>query len=99
MIGGIITEVIQQPGRIFLNVQDETYPKDRCGIYVEKNADSERIEVGDKVWWQGRTAFWTSPNYYNANDFAIPRVSYSGTEHPEGKDVLDHSTLEVGDAV
>ncbi len=30
-----------------------------CAIYVERNADNEQIEVGDRIWWQGGLALWT----------------------------------------
>lgn len=93
MIGGKVVEVIREPERIFLNVQDTTYKKDRCGIYVERNDDSEFIEAGDKVWWQGNQVFWTSESYLDLVEVPIPRASYSGVDHPLGKDVLDHSEV------
>lgn len=92
MVGGKVVEVLFEENRIFLNVQDRTYPKDRCGIYVLRDCHSERIEAGDQVWWQGNKVFWT-PTGDDVVDFVLDRVSYSGVDHPLGKDVLDHSEI------
>lgn len=97
MIGGKVVEILRESDRVFLNVQDAAYPKDRCGIYVERNDDSDLIEVGDKVWWQGKQVFWTSESYVDLVEVPIPRASYSGVDHPLGKDVLEHSEITIGE--
>lgn len=111
MIGGKIVEIIMEAERVFVNVADTTYPKDRAAIYVERNANSEAMSTGDSLWWQGRYAMWTPQSYQGRScehrehitcqgsagvdyDIQIPRLSYSGIDHPEGKDVLDHTTLD-----
>lgn len=110
MIGGKIIEIVPEDGRVFVNVRDTAYPKDRCGIYVEKNQISERMEIGDSLWWQGAFAMWTPESYQQQScshrehitcngrsgidyDIKIPRLSYSGVDHPEGRDVLNHSRI------
>lgn len=98
MVGGKVVEVILEPDRVFLNVQDKTYPKDRCGIYVVRDADSEQIENGDTVWWQGNKVLWTPVAMLLGVarvDCPLDRASYSGANHPLGKDVLDHSEIVV----
>jgi hypothetical protein len=97
MIGGKIVEIILESDAVFLNVQDRTYPKDpRCGIYVERNEFSELMQIGDDVWWQGKWAMWTSDDR-RFIDKQILRLSGSGVNHPEGADVLDHSTIVTGE--
>lgn len=91
MIGGKVVEVLRG-NRIFLNVQDRTYPKDRCGIYVLRDSMSEQIEIGDWVWWQGRKVFWTRPGT-TIVEVELSRASYSGIDHPLGRDVLDHQEI------
>jgi hypothetical protein len=97
MVGGTIVEVLFEKDRIFLNVQDKTYPKDRCGIYVVRDSDTERIETGDSVWWQGNKVFWTPTATLPGSDvvdYPLDRASYSGVGHPYGEDVLDHPQIE-----
>lgn len=87
MVGGIVVEIIRHAKRIFLKVQDKTYPKDRCGIYVIRDADSEQIELGDQVWWQGNKVFWTPAATVlgcAVVDYPLDRASYSGVSHPAG---------------
>lgn len=102
MVGGTVIEVADDPARpnvIYVNCADKPRGRriaDTCAINVERNADSERIEVGDSVWWQGRWAMWTpQANRVSSEeserrglkcgkdfDIQIPRVGYSGVKHP-----------------
>lgn len=93
MIGGTVVEIIEETERIFLNVQSEVYPTDHSAIYVERDKDSERIELGDTIWWQGRFAYWSNQSGSETRR-AIRKVSGSGVAHPEGKEVLDHSEIQ-----
>lgn len=81
MIGGKIIETKLTSDRVWLDVQDTTYPKDICALYVVRNQDSERIRVGDSVWWQGKNLFWTRADK-SIVEKAIPRASYSGVGVP-----------------
>ena len=78
MVGGIVIEVVWRDAddTVFVDCRDTQY-RDTCAIRVERNADSERIEVGDRMWWQGRLAFWT-PADSSRVDVRIPRRGYSG---------------------
>ncbi len=84
MVGGTVFETRTEGGRIWLNVRSNYPPKrpDECAIYVERNQDSERIRLGDSVWWQGRNVFWTRKDR-SIVERAIPRASYSGVDLPE----------------
>ena len=78
MVGGIVIEVVWRDAddTVFVDCRDTRY-RDTCAIRVERNADSERIEVGDRAWWQGGFAFWT-PADGSRVDVRIPRRGYSG---------------------
>ena len=62
--------------KIFVDSRATRY-RDTCAIYVERNVDSERIEFGDRFWWQGAYAFWT-PADESRVEVKIPRVGFSG---------------------
>lgn len=94
MVGGIVIEVAEvrdRPDVLFVDCR-ETNPKyrDTCAIYVEKNETSMCIEPGDSLWWQGRWAMWTPQANRRSEegkcgrdyDIKIPRVGYSGVQHP-----------------
>ncbi len=81
MIGGTIIQIQLCENDVWLDVQDTTYPKEFCAIYVARNADSERIRVGDSIWWQGKKAFWTRKDR-TIIEKEIPRTSASGVSTP-----------------
>ena len=84
MVGGeVITTITDGPERIYVNCREKV-KRGRartCAIYVERNADSEQIRVGDTIWWQGKWAMWT-PADHHVVDKQIPRASYSGVKSP-----------------
>lgn len=61
MVGGEVIEVLRQPDRVWVNCQEvlSRGAVTKCAIYVERTEVSERIRVGDQLWWQGRNALWT----------------------------------------
>jgi hypothetical protein len=92
MVGGIVKSTLDCGHRIWINVMETTcYRKDgcrglnckhdECAIYVERNDNSLDIKPGDKLWWQGRNTFWTSPTRAES-EITIPRLGYSGVNHP-----------------
>lgn len=94
MVGGKAIEVAdvkERPGVIFVDVADRGGGRrtDTCAIYVERNSNSEKIEIGDSLWWQGGWAMWTPATYRQGSgkcgvdyDIKIPRVGFSGIKHP-----------------
>lgn len=54
MVGGKIIEVRREGERTRIWCVDGS---DECAIYIE--TPSEMPALGDMLWWQGRTAFWT----------------------------------------
>ena len=105
MVGGQVIEVCDHPterNKIYVNVADRPHSKlNECAIYVERNENSERIELGDDLWWQGRYAMWTpqanrlSDQESEAKghkcgvdyDIQIPRIGFSGVNHPHHSSV------------
>lgn len=101
MVGGTVVEVAGVPDRpevLYLDCVDKPQGRkkaDYCAILVERNQDSDRIQVGDSIWWQGKTAYWTPVQNRGGHltglkchvdyDIQIPRVGYSGVEHPSRK--------------
>lgn len=102
MVGGKVIEVCSvkdRPDVLFVDCADKPRGRskaDTCAIYVERTPSAEKIEIGDSLWWQGRTAYWT-PACNNISseesakrgnkggrdyDIPIPRVGYSGVKHP-----------------
>lgn len=87
-----VSEVKDRPEVLFVDLCDRK-GKDTCAIYVSKSVVSQRIQVGDTVWWQGLKAFWTPQRVRLAEDatefdcgvhfdIEIPRVGHPGIVHP-----------------
>ena len=100
MIGGTVIEVSEskkRPEIVFVDCREKR-SKSTCAIYVEKNANSLAIEVGDSVWWQGRLAMWTPKRNATGKkeddkmicgvdyDIQIRRIGCSGVGHPDRND-------------
>lgn len=91
MIGGIVVEVAEikdRPDVLYIDCRDNVYIRETCGILVQKNEISNQIQLGDKIWWQGRWAMWTPANTHRGKqgvdfDIQIPRIGYSGMQHPD----------------
>lgn len=99
MVGGEVVEVASHPERLdvlFVNVVEKPYSNVRtCGVFVERNQVSERIRVGDSLWWQCGICYWTpkenKEKYAGRTDemlggtdydIKIPKKSYSGVSNP-----------------
>lgn len=100
MVGGIVKDVLDchHRGEVWVNCIDRcyragcdggdacTHKRDECAIYVERNEDSLQIRAGDKLWWQGGSAFWTAVGSdgecSGRIEVDIQRRGYSGVSHP-----------------
>ena len=99
MVGGTVVEVASHPERLdvlFVNVVEKPYSNvQSCGVFVERNQMSERIRVGDSLWWQSETCYWTpkeNKEMYAGRtdvmrcgidrDIKIPKKSFSGVPNP-----------------
>lgn len=87
MVGGVVKDVIPvEDGttpRVWINCVDTTYA-DECAIYVVADENARLVRAGDKVWWQGRKAFWTRQGAKDQDevDVALERFGYSGVGRP-----------------
>lgn len=77
-VGGDVIEVIGAGDKVWINTSDHG---EECAIYVEPTEDAQKIAVGDVLWWQGTSAYWT-PRSRIRRDVRIPRIGYSGVRPP-----------------
>lgn len=89
MIGGLVLETIILPDRVWVNC-GERQSSSQCAIYVKRTPESERIMLGDKLWWQGGFAIWTPATHLQGTgkqgkdyEVKIPRIGFSGASRPE----------------
>lgn len=60
----------------------------KCAIYVERDANSEKVSIGDIVWWQGERAFWTTKDRKTEVETVLTRRGFSGVPYPHDKPVV-----------
>ena len=97
MVGGRIIEVIKLEEKIWINTVSRTDLDDRCAIYVERTAESEKVKPNDKLWWQGSIAYWTAMENGEIRgriEVELKKVSGSGVPRPSieatsGQEVRD----------
>jgi hypothetical protein len=77
-VGGTVIEVLETEQSFWVNTIDG---KEECAIYVVKNENSEKIKIGDSLWWQGGCAYWTAKPS-GEEDIKIERRGYSGAPRP-----------------
>lgn len=72
MVGGRVIQIaeVKWDGshRLFLDCREQVWSSEKqrqvptkqtCAIFVEPDERTAYVEIGDMVWWQGGTAFWT----------------------------------------
>jgi hypothetical protein len=78
MVGGMVEQVTQKPGRMQLLVRgaEGHPPNDRIFVDVPLGSD---VEVSDIVWWQGGNVYVTRGSRFEKvfADKLIPRIGYS----------------------
>jgi hypothetical protein len=78
MVGGTIVDIVKvTPAKWWVNCVER---HDQCAIYL--NPAGLPLEVGDGLWWQGRSAFWT-PASGACADVELERIGFSGVPHPD----------------
>lgn len=80
-VGGEVIEVCTSAvtGNVWINTSDDGHT---CAIYVANDENSRKVAAGDKVWWQGRKALWTTKDRKTQVDTALRRVGFSGAPRP-----------------
>lgn len=93
MHGGIVIEVCKHPTDrhiLYVNCIDAMFNRQaESAIYIENNANSDNIQIGDLMWWQGNYAYWT-PQANRCKregkgvqyDIEIPQIGSGGVAHP-----------------
>ena len=95
MIGGKVIEVLAVGDeKLWIDCKDKN---DTCAIHVESDEKSQKISVGDSLWWQGGAAYWTpKENAISEEDarkrnlrigvdyeIALRRIGFSGVKRPD----------------
>lgn len=70
----------ERPACVWIDVQDDR-GRETCAIYVECTNESRSVSVGDVIWWQGRTAYWT-PKSGAFKERELRRRGFSGVGRP-----------------
>jgi len=73
-VGGKVCDVVRDDVRIWINTDDGSC---NVAIYVERDNNSEQVTKGDVVWWQGRSAFWTTEDRKTHVETVLRRLGYS----------------------
>jgi hypothetical protein len=82
MVGGTIIDIVQvTTAKWWVNCAEHFDRKvpHQCAIYL--NPSGEPLEVGDALWWQGSSAYWT-PQDRSRVDVKLSRIGFSGVAHP-----------------
>ena len=83
MVGGKVVEVATVPkrGLLWVRVADRPYKKlEYCSVLVQQDAESEKIEIGDSLWWQCGMAYWT-PQDRSRVDVRLKKIGGSGVTY------------------
>jgi hypothetical protein len=85
-VGGTIIDIVQvTPSRWWIDTADkDTSWGTHSTTAVYCDPAGYPIEVGDKLWWQSKTCFWTSAKHSRiGTDIPLKKLSYSGVLHPD----------------
>lgn len=80
MIGGVVINIVKTEDGVWVQCLDTPYNHDTCAIRVK---DAKEMKVGDRLWWQGRQAFWTPKPDDGREDVVLDRVGYSHSKIPD----------------
>ena len=77
-VGGKVVDHKIFDEKVYINTNDGS----ECAIYVERDENSEKVKIGDVVWWQGDRAFWTTEDRKTEVETALKRRGFSGVPYP-----------------
>lgn len=94
-VGGKVVEVIAvEPNKVWVNTDDNpnrtrgSLPN-LCAIYVDP--DGHDIQIGDSLWWQSGTAYWTPQERpFGAFDIPLKKIGFSGVSRPNQRQEPTH---------
>lgn len=83
-VGGIIVDVVPvRPDKVWVNTLEpgsDTRAGRTCSVYCDPAG--EPVAVGDALWWQSGTCYWTPADRSRA-DVKLRKIGFSGVPHPE----------------
>lgn len=76
-VGGIVTKIeLLDDGNQRIATNERQYPRDtQTCVRVGGEHD---IHIGDSLWWQGRSCYWSRDNEFR--DVKIDRLGYSHSD-------------------
>jgi hypothetical protein len=76
-VGGCIVDIVPvAPDKWWVNTFDK---HTECAVYIDPLGLP--VAVGDSLWWQGLSCYWT-PADRSATDIELPKRGFSGVAHP-----------------
>ena len=78
-VGGVVIDVVPvTPSKWWVNTMDGG---SLTPVAVYCDPQGETIDVGDLLWWQAGSCYWT-PRDRSREDVELPKIGYSGVAHP-----------------
>lgn len=84
-VGGKVIDHKIFDEKVYIDTYDDGC---KCAIYVERDANSEKVKAGDIVWWQGLKAYWTTKDRKTQVETVLTRRSFSGVPYPHDEPVV-----------
>ena len=82
-VGGIVVNVIDCGESLWVNTRETHGTIDEgTAIYVKKPDFDIKIQVGDMLWWQSGTAYWTARGSKSNKDIEV-ELEKMGHSHGE----------------
>ena len=75
-VGGKVIESKIFHDKVYINTKDGGA---EYAIFVDRDENSENVEVDDIVWWQGEIAFWTTSDRETKVETVLNRRGFSGS--------------------
>lgn len=87
-VGGTVVDIVKvAPDKWWIDTIDRSdlmHGGRTCAVYCDPQG--EHIEVGDALWWQSGSCYWTPRVHPDGrSDVKLPKIGFSGVPHPERK--------------
>lgn len=82
MVGGVIVDIVPVSlSKWWINCAEPKHcGMQTCAVYCDPNG--EPLAVGDGLWWQGDSCYWT-PTHGLRADVKLRKIGFSGVRHPD----------------
>lgn len=78
MVGGKISKITNLPSKLILQCVDNIRPHETTSVTIERSELSDKITIGDQLWWQNKKVFWSSQDK-KYQDHPFNKIGYSYT--------------------